>query len=196
LVYTGGLGVPKIPTSSACLTTWSNTCRITINYLEHVQPIWDLARVTTDPLTGAVTDHTCTTCHNRANAAGAAQPAAGQLDLTSGTSDGSQQVNSYEELLRTHRQQQLDSAGVLQDICLVSVVDPVSGTITCTTFATVSPSLLARNAASSRFFTKFAAGGTHAIGGSWLTSGELRLISEWVDIGAQYFNDPFKAPVN
>jgi len=30
----------------------------------------------------------------------------------------------------------------------------------------------------------------------WLTSGELRLITEWVEIGGAYFNDPFKAPVN
>jgi hypothetical protein len=207
LVYTGGTGVPKLPTGSACLTTWSNTCRITINYLEHIQPIWDLARVTTNPSTGAVlTDHTCTTCHNRANAAGAAQVAAGQLDLTNGTSDGSQQVNSYEELLRTHRQQRLNGAA-LEDICLVQTIDPVTGLPTgCTTFATVSPSLLARNAAGSRFFTVFSNNQClHADGttstcsvnhSGYLTSGELRLISEWVDIGAQYFNDPFKAPVN
>jgi hypothetical protein len=25
---------------------------------------------------------------------------------------------------------------------------------------------------------------------------ELRLLSEWLDIGAQYFNDPFAAPAN
>ena len=30
----------------------------------------------------------------------------------------------------------------------------------------------------------------------WLTPAELKLVSEWVDIGAQYFNDPFVAPVN
>jgi hypothetical protein len=29
----------------------------------------------------------------------------------------------------------------------------------------------------------------------YLTPAELRLISEWLDIGAQYFNDPFVAPV-
>jgi len=31
---------------------------------------------------------------------------------------------------------------------------------------------------------------------AWLTPGELRLITEWVEIGGQYYNDPFKAPVN
>jgi hypothetical protein len=29
----------------------------------------------------------------------------------------------------------------------------------------------------------------------FLTPAELRLISEWLDIGGQYYNDPFVAPV-
>ena len=36
-------------------------------------------------------------------------------------------------------------------------------------------------------------GGTHA---GWLSPAELKLVSEWTDIGAQYFNDPFLAPLN
>jgi hypothetical protein len=28
----------------------------------------------------------------------------------------------------------------------------------------------------------------------FLTPAELRLITEWIDIGAQYYNDPFVAP--
>jgi len=28
----------------------------------------------------------------------------------------------------------------------------------------------------------------------YLTTAELRLIAEWLDIGAQYYNDPFVAP--
>ena len=28
-----------------------------------------------------------------------------------------------------------------------------------------------------------------------LTPAELRLIAEWLDIGAQFYNDPFVAPV-
>jgi hypothetical protein len=43
------------------------------------------------------------------------------------------------------------------------------------------------------FFSKFAAGGSHA---GWLSPAELRLVSEWLDIGAQYFNDPFAVPVD
>jgi hypothetical protein len=29
----------------------------------------------------------------------------------------------------------------------------------------------------------------------FMTAGELRLLSEWVDIGAQYYNNPFDAPL-
>jgi hypothetical protein len=46
---------------------------------------------------------------------------------------------------------------------------------------------------STRFFIKFDAGGTHQ---GYLTSAELKLLSEWLDIGAQYYNDPFAAPEN
>jgi hypothetical protein len=28
----------------------------------------------------------------------------------------------------------------------------------------------------------------------WLTPAELRLVSEWLDIGGQFYNDPFVAP--
>jgi hypothetical protein len=58
----------------------------------------------------------------------------------------------------------------------------------------VEPSLQAGSAnASVGFFGLFAVGGSHS---GWLTPAELKLVSEWVDSGAQYFNDPFAAPVN
>jgi hypothetical protein len=58
----------------------------------------------------------------------------------------------------------------------------------------VGPSMSAAGAgASTAFFSRFDAGGSHA---GWLTPDELRLIAEWLDIGAQYYNDPFMAPVN
>jgi hypothetical protein len=44
-----------------------------------------------------------------------------------------------------------------------------------------------------RFFAKFGPGGSHE---GRLTAVELKLVSEWVDIGAQYFNDPFAAPLD
>jgi hypothetical protein len=47
--------------------------------------------------------------------------------------------------------------------------------------------------ASNRFFNSFAQGGVHP---DWLSPAELKLISEWLDIGGQYYNNPFEAPVN
>ena len=56
----------------------------------------------------------------------------------------------------------------------------------------VAPPLSSAGAnASPAFFDVFAAGGSHP---GWLTPAELRLVSEWVDLGGQYFNDPFIAP--
>ena len=40
---------------------------------------------------------------------------------------------------------------------------------------------------------RFASGGTHA---GYLSGAELRLVAEWADLGAQYFNNPFDAPLN
>src|SRR5690606_4722674 len=65
-------------------------------------------------------------------------------------------------------------------------------------------SLIVGNARGSRFFACFEGSNTCGTGDpapdaprgtinhkDFLTDSELRLISEWVDIGAQYFNNPF-----
>jgi hypothetical protein len=202
LVYagTGGL-TTKVPTNnSTCLTVWSSTCRITINYLEHIQPIWERTALTTSALPGA-----CVSCHTTN---GSTQVPAGQLELTADDlGDGNIQVNSYRELLFTDNQMTLLNGTTLQDVCLVPAVDANGNpTTVCQTFATVLPVLNARNAAGSRFFNTFSTNRCMKSNGiigdcsvnhtGGLTEGELRLISEWVDIGAQYYNDPFKAPVN
>ncbi len=175
------------PTSATCVTVWSATCRIVINYPQHLQPLWDLARQTIDPVTGlVVTDHTCTQggCHSPKNAAGATQMPAGNLDLTNSASDDEpQQLTSYRQLLFPHN---------------IAIVDPNDPTMTIQ--QSVGPYLNAGSAnggLSAQFMSRFAAGSatTHA---GWLTPAELRLVSEWLDIGAQYFNNPFDpaVPVN
>ena len=50
-----------------------------------------------------------------------------------------------------------------------------------------------RAATSVRFFTIFAPAAPMQAG---LTAAELKLVSEWLDLGAQYFNDPFAAPLD
>jgi hypothetical protein len=180
------------PTTSACMTTWTFQCRITIHYLAHIQPLWKLLRQTPGP--GAtVIDHTCVLCHSPKDAANAAQVPAGQLDLTDSQSAvNPDYVTSYQQLLFTHDQLQL-IMGALQPVTVPGPIDPVTGVPTQITL-TVGPSLQAGSAlASATFFSRFSATGTHA---GYLTAAELRLIAEWVDIGAQYYNDPFVAPVN
>ena len=65
------------------------------------------------------------------------------------------------------------------------------GNPTITTF-NIGPAMSTAGANSNTtFFNLFAAGGTHI---GRLSAAELRLISEWLDIGAQYYNNPFDAP--
>lgn len=182
------------PVRSDCITTWQSTCRITINYLANIQPLWEKLRQTIDPMTGTVlTDHTCVLCHNNRDAAAAVQLPAGQLELTSGASnDNNLQITSYRELLFTDNEQELNM-GALQDRLVPGPIDPVTGLPTMVP-VTVNPSMSAAGAnASNGFFSRFAAAGTHA---NYMSAAELRLVAEWLDLGGQYYNDPFMAPVN
>ncbi len=182
------------PTPADCVTAWRSGCRITIHYEKHIHPLWSRPRVTlaADGVT-VLSDNTCTSCHSNRSAAGVAQVPMGQLELTDGASaDQPDHFHAYRELLATDNEQEL-VGGVVQDRLVQVGVDPVTGQ---PQFATVpvASSLRAGSAnASVTFFSRFAAGGTHA---GRLTPAELRLVSEWVDGGAQYFNDPFAAPAD
>jgi hypothetical protein len=115
---------------------------------------------------------------------------AGQLDLSDG--DSAQQAlhkAAYRELLFSSDELELVGGSLVPRI--ISTIDPATGNPVQST-PQVPPSLAATNARGSRFFSRFAPGGTHA---GYLTASELRLISEWVDIGAQYFNNPFDPAV-
>ncbi|MEZ5566535.1 MAG: hypothetical protein R3F24_13985 [Gammaproteobacteria bacterium] len=183
-----------LPTPGDCIAAWSPRCRITINYETHIHPLWSVPRITFDADGVTVlADHTCTTCHSPTDAAGAPQVPAGQLDLTDGPSDiNADHFKAYRELLSNDNEQVL-AEGALQDRLVQVGVDPVTGD---PVFATVNvPASMSPAGArsSTRFFSRFASDGTHA---GWLTPAELKLLSEWVDIGAQYYNDPFQAPLN
>jgi hypothetical protein len=181
------------PTSPTCQSSWSALCRITIHYPTHIHPIWSVARVVTDAMGAVIEDHTCISCHSPADADGAVRVPASQLDLSGGDSpDEADHLVSYRELLFTDNAQEVNM-GALQDILVPGPPDPVTGQPTLVPVP-VAPSMSAAGAgASTAFFSRFNAGGTHA---GWLTPAELRLISEWLDIGGQYYNDPFMAPVN
>jgi hypothetical protein len=189
------------PTSAGCVTNWTASCRIVINYPQHIQPLWDKDRTVDldgDLIpdvdgNGAVINNKCVACHSTVDAAAAPQVPGGNLDLTAVPSDEQPlQLRSYRELLFTDNRQILNM-GALTDEC--AQTDPV--TQVCVAFFTVGPYLnagSANGARSSVFLSRFAAGSgsTHA---GFLSSAELRLLSEWLDIGAQYFNNPFDPAV-
>ena len=195
------------PTSAACQTTWNYLCRITINYPDHIHPIWQQTReVLVDTV---IVDHSCQSCHTSQDDMGDTRVPVAQLDLSDGPStDEPDHLTSYRELMFNDNTVVLDE-GVLIDQLIpeldgdgnpVFEVDgdgelvldingdpiPVMAPITITS----SMSTAGANA-SPQFYTLFEAGGSHF---EYLTDAELRLIYEWLDIGGQYYNNPFDAP--
>ena len=208
--YTGSNGLQtQAPVPSACETEWDATCRIVINYIDHIQPIWELDRPT-----GA-----CISCHATQDAAGVAMVPAGQLDLTGDVSDEEgQHIESYRELFFNDNYQEL-AGGVLVDrLVTVPAVDDNGDPILDDNGVQLTeqipdpdlelpPSMSINGARYSYFMEKMtetelnagrALSSPTVSHANMLTSAELRLIAEWIDIGGQYFNDPFdsRAPQN
>ena len=205
------LTTPAPVNDPACLDTWTSNCKITINYLEHIQPIWDACR----PQAG---DKSCTSCHNKAdntpqnNCPGGGGPD-GKFELTGDPDPWNPgEVASYVQLFEPHYYLLDDSGqwvlvtdpdtycpnGIEGDLS----VEPLAGT--CIAQRLMS----ARGAiASARFFRLFdddkdddayevdLTGTTQDLSDhkGMLTRAELRLIAEWLDTGAHYYNDPDRA---
>jgi len=186
------------PVDTNCIADWSPSCRIVISYEQIIHPLWSTPRQVVDPMTMAVVaDHTCAQggCHSAVNANNMTAVPAGQLDLSDGLSaDEPTQFNAYRELLFADNRQVLMN-GALQDEQIQIGTDAMGNPIFTT--VSVGSSMSAAGArASGTFFSKFDAGGSHA---GWMSKAELRLVAEWLDIGAQYCNNPFATtgcPVN
>jgi len=193
------------PPNAGCLdafggpSNWRASCRIIINYPTHIQALWDVKRQTVDAAGAVVTDHTCTQggCHTitpKPGSTATVQVPAGQLDLTNTPSnDEPNQPLSYRYLLFQEPKLEV----------IMDALSPVAGPPDADgnpTVVMVGPYLnagSANGALSSAFLGRFApgSGSTHA---GYMTPAELRLVSEWLDIGAQFFNNPFDpaAPLN
>jgi len=199
------------PVAAGCVTSWVASCRIVINYVTHVQPIWESPRPVVDASGIVIADHTCTSCHAPLDAMGAAQLPAAQLDLSATISAVEpDHLVSYRELLFPDNQLALiDGALAVVQVQATDddgnplfetdgqgnlILDANGDPIPVLVPVELEPPLSTDGAlASPRFFDRFESNGTHA---GWLTEAERRLISEWVDIGAQYYNDPFAVPQN
>jgi hypothetical protein len=198
------------PISQACAVEWSSFCRIVINYETHIHPLWNLDRAVLDddgaPVldgNGQPLDYTCTGCHTETDSNGMKQVPAAQLDLTDGLSGQETTLfKAYVELLFNDAKQEVVN-GALVDILIDSGEieqdengDPIldAGGSEIPILVTVNvPSAMSTNGAlaSSRFMREFQFGGMHE---GFLTSVELKLIAEWLDLGAQYYNNPFDVP--
>lgn len=195
------------PVLASCRTNLNGLCRITIHYEQHIHPLWGVNRTVDADMdgnpdvdgTGAVINNKCNTCHAPVGAAAAVQVPAGDLDLSDGPSEAQAlQFNAYRELLFGDRGQFVNAMGQLEDECLQTEVDPITMVVTCVAFRDVPAAMSGNGAnASARFFLKLqgvtGGGVDHS---DFMSPSELRLLSEWLDIGAQYFNDPFTAPEN
>ena len=198
------------PLDPGCVTNWQANCRITVHYPMHIHPIWLVDRRTfdVDGIT-VLNDDTCTSCHSDQDAMGMAMVPAAQLDLSDGVSaDEADHLKSYRELLFNDNEQEVVN-GALQDVLVQAtdgngdplfqtdangdlILDQNGDPIPVLVPINVTPTLNTFGAnASLRFFSLFQPGGSHD---GRLSGAELKLISEWIDIGGQYYNDPFAVP--
>jgi len=211
-------GWTDIPPERAILTRGFDATqppRSVINYIDHIQPVWERLRAPVMDTAG--NEHTdCTSCH--ASTDDILVPA-GQLDLSAAPSDvDPDHYRSYRELLSGDNEQWIDAGGALADrqrTC--TELDEDGNTLTTVITLPVAATLRAGSAnASDAFFRCFEGGScgppdTPALPDNcveeagepvpatrntvdhtgMLSEAELHLLSEWLDIGAQYFNNPF-----
>jgi hypothetical protein len=200
------------PTSLACQTDWQWNCRSTINYIDHIHPLWNEPRIVMvdddgDPATpevplldidGNPVSNNCLNCHAFPYISPAdgvtILPPAGQLELTDGLSvDEPDHYHAYRELLVTDNLQFVDANGVLLDVEVV-VGQDADGNDIIENVPQPSPASVAGARASSEFFDRF--NDPDDLHFNFLSQAEQRLIAEWLDVGAQYYNNPFDAPEN
>lgn len=214
------------PLSSGCepRSEQDFRCRITINYAQHIQPLWTLSR-------GDDGEFTCTACHSPVDDMAVARVPAAQLSLVEelDADDNSQRVKSYLELFNSDQGQELDEEGNLVNIQIEVpildedgnqiyqtdaegnlVLDDMGNPIPLTEIiddpnSVVQPTMSGNGARASYFIEKMtetelnanrslstAADTSDYLDHSgFLSVAEIRLIAEWLDIGAQYVNDPF-----
>jgi hypothetical protein len=191
------------PANVGCFPVWTPTCRITLHYQTigtragHIHPLWSVPRPAggvDDGLGNITFPDTCTQCHSRVSPAdpAVAQLPAASLELTDEVSDqDALQLRAYRSLLFARPELELVGNAVqprqipLLDANGNPVLDDNGNPVL--TNPQLPASMAVGNARGSRFFNVM----NTAPHTGMLTTAELRLLSEWLDIGAQYYNDPF-----
>ena len=183
---------PLSATSTNCTTGWTAQCRIVIHYPKHIAPLWAVTRQTKDAGGTVINDQTCITCHSRKDAAGQPQLPAASLELTATPGANAAWLISFEELLFP-RQPLALNMGIISPL-LVTVTDPITHLTTQVPAPQLPAPMVGGSARASTSFYALFANPADPAHFQALSAAELRLISEWLDIGAQYYNDPFAIP--
>jgi hypothetical protein len=189
------------PASINCIGDWTPRCRVIINYETHIHPLWNAPRLVLDGMGNQIADNTCARsgCHAPVNAATAAMVPAGQLDLTNGVSaDEADQFNSYRELLFADEELILNNGALQPRQVQVGVDEMGNPILENVSTGPYMSSAGANFGQSRRFFDCFE--GENGVCATtphttFLSLDEMRLVAEWLDIGAQYYNNPFDVPV-
>jgi hypothetical protein len=144
---------------------------------------------------GNPVNNNCLNCHTPFDTVNnVARVPEGQLELQDGLSlDEPDHFHAYRELLVTDNLQILDANGTLVDATQVIGQDE-NGIDILGPIPTPPPATAFGARASSDFFDRF--NDPTDLHFNILSQAERRLIAEWLDVGAQYYNNPFDAPAN
>jgi len=186
--YAYGALTTNLPIVPSCQSTWSGYCLSIIDYPTIIDPLWSVTRgsVAVNPL-GA---NTCTNCHTstRTTTTGGVTvpvPPDGNLQLDADPAQSATaQDRAYVQLVSSHDVLSLNATNQLVDsgVAVPGSIVPGSANASCF-FQTLEGLKMGCSVTGTV---------NHA---GFLTAAELRLLSEWVDIGAQYYNNPFDAPL-
>ena len=192
------------PTSLACMTDWSWRCRSIINYEDNIHPLWSAPRLIFDANgdqvfnpDGSPASNNCLNCHTPVDPVlMMARVPAGQLDLlTDNPRDVAEQHSVYRELLVTDNLQVLDLvSGMVIDATQVIGQD-INGIDILANIPYAPPASVGNARVSSDFFDRFNDPNDQDHFNIF-SKAEQRLVAEWLDVGAQYYNNPFDAPAN
>jgi len=200
----------RLPITQSCAQTWTSICRVVINFPDHIQPLFELDRSVVDADALVVTDGTCVACHNRFDADNQLQVPLGQLELTGNPSPANADLmTSYRELMFNDVELELADGALLPRLILVfdnngdpvfeldedgePILDAQGNPIQVTQQVGLGSAMRVGGAGNSgKFFEPFETGSHQG----WLSPTELKMISEWLDVGGQNYNNPFDAPTN
>jgi hypothetical protein len=177
--YTYSALTSNRPIVQACVGVWSGYCLSIINYPTIIDPLWSLVR-----------GNTCTNCHTATRTATVGGvtvpvPPDGNLQLDADPAQSATaQLRAYTQLVDTHDVLSLNMTNQLVDSGMAVPGSIAAGSANGSCFfATISGASMGCSVTGTV---------NHA---GFMTTAELRLLSEWVDIGAQYYNNPFDAPL-